>query len=404
MGEYGNPIIQKPEENGIYTFDGLVQNTTYYIKAEVTDNAGNTAQQEISAKTYLVPKDIENSIVWNESSNPKEATANVTLSTNRNYNIMYTDEMTNGEPTNWKSYEEGTKINKVNGSTIYACLTDGLNYGEYVPINITDFDGPIVNIETNGVTTNAVTVSVTAEDREAGMPENPVYSYYIKESNKSEYELKAEITDSHYTFTGLKNTTVYDIKVETKDKIGNLDDDTISATLENLIFESNVTLKGIIWHNGLATITIQNNSDEYDMQYQVAQNDTAIDDDGNWTRLTEKTAEISGLEDKSIVYIKLTDGVNTTEGYATFNIDNPSKDSYTEQELAEDTTRNNYDILGVSVNNNKVETVINEEQENAILYSYYYKNINEDKYTLISTNTYYNEPAVITDVQEGRYI
>ena len=166
IGEYGEPITQNPEEKGIYTFDNLSQNTTYYIKVEVTDNAGNTAQQEISAKTYLVPKDIDSSMEWNESSNPKEATANVTLSTNRNYNIMYTDEMTNGEPTNWKSYEEETKINKVNGSTIYACLTDGLNYGEYVPIIITDFDGPIVNIETNGVTTNAVTVSVNAEDKD----------------------------------------------------------------------------------------------------------------------------------------------------------------------------------------------------------------------------------------------
>ena len=421
-GEYGEAIVQnidnlgggtgsteggtqtvEPNTDGfgIYTFENLTQYTTYYIKVEVTDNAGNTAEQEISTRTYLVPNEIENKIEWNESETPETATANVTLSTPRNYDIMYTTETSNGEPTNWQAYTIGTVIPETNGGILYACLTDGLNNGEYITINVTDFEGPLVNIETSGVTTNAVTVNVTAEDRGAGMPENPVYSYYIKESGEDEYELKAEIEDTHYTFTGLNNKTVYDIKVETKDKIGNLGDDTISATLENLIFESNVTLKEIVWHNGLATITVQNNSNEYDMQYQIAQNGAEINDSGNWTVLTEKTADISGLEDKSIVYIKLTDGVNTTEGYAAFNIDNPSKDSYTEQELAEDITRNSYDILGVSVNNNKVETVINEEQENAILYSYYYKNINEDKYTLISTNTYYNEPAVITDVKEG---
>ena len=402
-GEGSSETIEPNTEGfGIYTFENLTQNTTYYIKVEVTDNAGNTAEQEINTRTYLVPNEIENSLEWNENETPENATANVTLSTTRNYNILYTTETSNGEPTNWQAYTTGTVIPETNGDTLYACLTDGLNNGDYITINVTDFEGPLVDIETSGVTTNAVTVNVTAEDRGAGMPENPVYSYYIKESGQSDYELKAEeIEDPFYTFTGLNNKTVYDIKVETKDKIGNLGEDTISATLENLIFESNVTLKGIIWHNGLATITVQNNSDEYDMQYQIADNGVAMDDNGSWTRLTEKTADISGLEDKSIVYVKLTDGVNTTEGYATFNIDNPSQYSYTEQELAEDTTRNSYDILGISVNSNEVQTVINEEQENAILYSYYYKNINEDEYTLISTNTYYNEPAVITDVIEG---
>lgn len=421
-GEYGEAIVQnidnlgggtgsteggtqtvEPNTDGfgIYTFENLTQYTTYYIKVEVTDNAGNTAEQEISTRTYLVPNEIENKIEWNESETPETATANVTLSTPRNYDIMYTTETSNGEPTNWQAYTIGTVIPETNGGILYACLTDGLNNGEYITINVTDFEGPLVNIETSGVTTNAVTVNVTAEDRGAGMPENPVYSYYIKESGEDEYELKAEIEDTHYTFTGLNNKTVYDIKVETKDKIGNLGDDTISATLENLIFESNVTLKEIVWHNGLATITVQNNSNEYDMQYQIASEGTEMDDNGSWTVLKEKQAEIEGLEDKSIVYVKLTDGINTTEGYATFNIDNPSKESYTEQELAKDTTRSSYDILGISVNSDEVETVINEEQENAILYSYYYKNINEDKYTLISTNTYYNEPAVIADVIEG---
>ena len=409
-GEYGEAIVQdgangeepNTEGFGICTFENLTQHTTYYIKVEVTDNAGNTAEQEITIRTYLIPSEIENTIDWNESEVPETATADVSFSTEENFNIVYTETLTDGEPSDWQAYEEGTILNKTNGSTIYVCLTDGLNYGEYTTVNVTDFEGPLVNIETSGVTTNAVTVNVTAEDRGAGMPENPVYSYYIKESGEDEYELKAEeIEQPYYTFTGLNNKTVYDIKVETKDKIGNLGDDTISATLENLIFESNVTLRGIIWHNGLATITVQNNSDEYDMQYQIADNGAAMDDNGSWTVLKEKQAEIEGLEDKSIVYVKLTDGVNATEGYATFNIDNPSQDSYTEQELAEDTTRSSYNILGVSVNNDVVETVINEEQENAILYSYYYKNINEDEYTLISTNTYCNEPAVITDVIEG---
>ena len=167
------------------------------------------------------------------------------------------------------------------------------------------------------------------------------------------------------------------------------------------MYEENVRATGTVWHNGLATITVENNSDEYDMQYQIGLNGSAMQSNGSWTRVSEKTTDIVGVPNNSLIYVRLTDGVNATQGYATIIVDNPSEDSYTEEELAQNTTRSSYDILGVSVSNNELQVVIDEEQQGATLYSYYYKNINEDEYTLISSNTYYNEPAVITDVVAG---
>ena len=107
------------------------------------------------------------------------------------------------------------------------------------------------------------------------------------------------------------------------------------------------------------------------------------------------------LKDGYRVIGRLTDGVNVTSGYATCNINNSAKETYTEQELAEETTREDYDILGISVGTNELRLQIEEEQENAVTYNYYYKTINEEEYKLISTSTNYNDPAVIRDVEEG---
>src|SRR5699024_8017342 len=103
---------------------------------------------------------------------------------------------------------------------------------------------------------------------------------------------------------------------------------------------------------------------------------------------------------------RLTDNVDVTEGYATVNVNNPAKESYTEEELASETTRTDNEILGISTSAKEIKVQINgeeeqEQDEEGKLYNYYYKTINEEEYKLISTNTYYNETAVITDVEEG---
>ena len=83
---------------------------------------------------------------------------------------------------------------------------------------------------------------------------------------------------------------------------------------------------------------------------------------------------------------RLTDGINSTTGYASITINNSAVKEYTETEFAK-ITRSNYEILGVSATSNKIEVQINTNAEGA-LYNYYYKTINDTSYKLITTNTY----------------
>ena len=309
---------------------------------------------------------------------------------------------------NSKTYEENT------AGIVIQVRDEAGNIGTYNTIEITKIDkqGPEIEIQTSETTTNQSTVTVEkAEDTQSGMPEEKIYSYYIKEGTSTSGEqgfTKIEETqETTYTYKNLKSNTQYTIKVETKDNLGNIGEKTAEITTRNLLYaQGDIMLRKTIWINGKATITLENTVEEYNMQYQIGKNGAGINLSGQWTTVEEKIIEIEGTENQDIIYARLTDNVNVTEGYATVNINNPAKESYTEEELAKETTRTDNEILGISASAKEIKVQINgeeeqEQNEEGKLYNYYYKTINEDEYKLISTNTYYNETAVITEVEEG---
>ncbi len=183
--------------------------------------------------------------------------------------------------------------------------------------------------------------------------------------------------------------------------LGNEGTETIEITTKNLLYQADdITFTDLIWSNSIAQVTATNKRTDFYMQYQIATKGEDINLGGTWTDVEEQTKEIGNLRDGYIIYARLTDGVNSTTGYAICNINNESKKTYTEDELA-GVERSEYETLGITVANNELKMQISEEQENAELYNYYYKTINEDEYKLISTSSRYNDPAVITDVKEG---
>ena len=302
--------------------------------------------------------------------------------------------------------EENTKTYNQNTKGIIIKVRDKAgNIAENEPIDIDKIDknGPIITLEEKETTTNKTTIEIIGKkDEGVGLKENPTYIYYIKEKNEEEYKKEGEESSTSHTFENLKSNTQYTIKVETTDKLENIGSQTIEINTKNLLLNSgDIKFIETIWNNSKATVTVTNSNTEYDMQYQIAKNKEEIDLNGKWTTVKEKEIKINNLENKDIIYVRLTDGYNVTEGYATCNIDNVAKEIYTEEELAKETTRAEYEILGISVASNEIKVQIEEEQENATAYNYYYKTINEDEYKLISTNTYHNEPAVITDIQKG---
>ena len=388
------------ESRNEITLNNLNHGDTVY--ARLTDGSGinysSVVKQEILDEIEPEIQEVTgNPTNWTNQNVTLEVTArdNETGLANEAYSF---DNGNSWQAENTKEFTTNT-----NGIIIQVRDIAG-NITTYDSIDITliDKDGPNVTVQEQvGTTTREVTVRVTAGDSGVGMPDTITYTYYYKKSTETNWSEGETSEEDTYTFDGLTSGTQYNIRVETNDALGNIGTGETNITTQNLLYEENVRATGTVWHNGLATITVENNSDEYDMQYQIGLNGSAMQSNGSWTRVSEKTTDIVGVPNNSLIYVRLTDGVNATQGYATIIVDNPSEDSYTEEELAQNTTRSSYDILGVSVSNNELQVVIDEEQQGATLYSYYYKNINEDEYTLISSNTYYNEPAVIKDVVAG---
>ena len=472
------------------TYTNLKQNTTYYIKIETEDKLGNKTKVYKTISTGSLDASSKDLQISDPSWSEKKAS--VTITNSSTYKMQY-QVVKKGETfdtnTNWTTTEEKEKEipNLLSGDTVYARLTDGNNvsgtiikeirdikapeiqqvegqsqewtnqdvtltvtaqdnesglqenaysfdggktwqaentktYNQntagivikvrdeagneatYQTIDITNIDktGPEILIQEGEITTKEITVNVTANDKEVGIEDPITYTYYIKEEAEQEFTKEAEIAQDTYKYEDLKANTKYIIKVEAKDKLQNIGEKTIEITTRNLLYAvGNIEFTKTIWSNGIATVQIKNNIEEYDMQYQIGKNGAKINLNGSWTTIKDKTKEIGGLEDEDIIYARLTDGINVTTGYANCEIDNPAKETYTEEELAKETQRQSYDVLGISVKNNEIRVQIEEEQENAVLYNYYYKTINDSEYKLISTNTYYNDPAVIREVEEG---
>ena len=87
----------------------------------------------------------------------------------------------------------------------------------------TDTTGPTVNIEVVTVTDTSIKVKTTATD-ESGLAESETYRFLLNE------EEKGKNTTGEYTFEGLTAATKYTIKVEVKDKVGNLGSATKEVT------------------------------------------------------------------------------------------------------------------------------------------------------------------------------
>ena len=369
------------------------------VNARLTDgnNVGGTVTKEvrdITAPTITVDK------------NPTEWTnENVTITINA-------EDTESGLQDECYSFDGGITWQTENTKQ-YTANTDGIVIqvrdeagniatNETININNIDKNPPNIVLETTSTTTKEITVHVTAVDTEVGMPEKPMYKYSIRKEGETENLLEKETEDDTFTFEKLDADTKYYIKVETIDKLSNLGEEEISATTQKLNYASgDITLTQTIWSNGIATITVNNSNEDFDLEYQIVEDGENVNENGTWNTVKEKTIDIGNLISGQTVYARLTDGFNHNEGYTTFEIINPAKETYTEAELASTTTREDYKILGISVSDNEIRVQINEEQTGAQLYNYYYKTINDDKYTLISTCTYHDDPAVITNVTEG---
>ena len=224
----GQNIEEGKNTTGEYTFNNLEHNTAYEIKVEIEDKAGNKGEGNKRITTKLVPRaeeGIKREVKWNSN-----GTAQISLSTETGFEIQYSKDR-----NIWTTYNGNITAN--NGETIYMCLTDGLNKGEDYGLKIEDREGPEVTVERGEITSNSIKVQVQATDKVSGMPEDTRYNYYIKENGEAEYRLIGENQpNTEYTFIGLKAQTTYNIKVTTRDIVGNEGQGTVDATTREFTY------------------------------------------------------------------------------------------------------------------------------------------------------------------------
>ncbi len=222
-------------KNSSYTYTGLTQGTTYDIKVEVNgDEEGNIGIGTTQETTGTVTSGLEegaitfSNVIWSSGK------ARVTIHTNTNYDIEY---QLNGISGSWTDIQNGGTISNLNhGTRIYARLTDGNNAGEYTSMDIQDKTAPTATINIDEITSESITVTITAQDNETGLATNGTYAYYLN----TESTARNTSTSNTYTYENLTGGTQYIIKVIVKDQAGNEKEATQTAMTEKEVYNATV--------------------------------------------------------------------------------------------------------------------------------------------------------------------
>ena len=209
------------------TKGGLEQNTSYTIKVEVADIAGNKGQatKEITTgKIADAGEGLTNGAIIASSPVWSGGTASLTLSTNSGLTIQYQKGGISG------SWTTGTNVTGLNHrDTVFARLTDGKNYGGEASITILDTVAPqTATISLSGTSTTtagSVTATVTLKDNESGV--NATASKWVYNTNSANIGINESSYNNNFSSNGqtitLKATTAgtYYLHVLTVDNAGN---------------------------------------------------------------------------------------------------------------------------------------------------------------------------------------
>ena len=315
----------RTEETKEKTISNLASGITYSIYAVVYDVAGNsTTSNTINISTKTIP-DLatgedgeEGNVTFTYST---EEWTNGTVIATANTTITEYTLQTSKDRENWSTAASQTFTE--NG-TIYARLTDGINYGGIVSENINNIDktAPIVtnsNGQDNNTlyfvsrSTNSVDVEMYVQDTQSGLSK---IIWYYKESTSTADYLKETTTytgqktleHAEFKISNLLAGTTYSMYAEVYDAVGNKTTtstrtiDTVSmpglTTGENgnVTFTSNP--EG--WTRGNVTVAVETTVTGYTLETSK--------DGNNWT--TETNQEFT---ENGTIYARLTDGINYGE-------------------------------------------------------------------------------------------
>ena len=223
----------------------LEQNTSYTIKVEVADVAGNKGQatKEITTgKIADAGEGLTNGAIIASSPVWSGGRASITLSTSSGLTIQYQKGGISG------SWTTGTNVTGLHHrDTVFARLTDGKNYGGEASITILDTvipqDAGISLSGTSTTTTGSVTATVTLKDNESGV--NATASKWTYNTNSGNIGTNESSYNNNFSSNGqtitLKATTAgtYYLHVLTVDNAGNK-----KETISNAVTVRKLTVGG----------------------------------------------------------------------------------------------------------------------------------------------------------------
>ena len=309
----GSYTKEQTGASATFTKTGLTQGVAYTIKVEVQDKAGNTGSDEESITTGTMTGTVTiGSPTWNSSTHK----ASVKVSTTSAFKIQYqknATETTLKDNTKWTEIASGSSVTGLSlGDTVYARLWDGTNGMSPSSKKVTDGTVPTVTLTETAKTTNSISVTASAVDNQAGMPDSPTYTFYIKETSAADsaYTQAQSGTKTTFTKSGLTHNVSYTIKVEVKDKAENKGTKTID--IKTGLVEGTVTIGSPTWNSSTHKASVKiSTSAAFTLQYQKNPTTANLTDNTKWTTITSGTT-ISGLSLNDMIYARLWDGTNGT--------------------------------------------------------------------------------------------
>ena len=206
-----------------YTFENLEMGQTYIITVQATNEYGTT-NRKIKTRTISLSELTQGKAEFVITPNEKwQEKVKVTIKNsyeNANTILQYSV----GDINNWTTYiTEGFEVNK--NTTIYGrfynTTTKEIGYAFTIKVQVIDDIGPQITITKQTTTSKSITIEVESKDNELGMPDTVTYQYYIG-TTKDNQKLVETKTANTITYDSLQSNTKYIVKVQTKDKMGNV--------------------------------------------------------------------------------------------------------------------------------------------------------------------------------------
>ena len=220
--------LAKETNSTNYTIENLVQNVTYVIKVEATNENG-TVSKEAVGRTVEIP-DAQGAIefsspIWNNG----KAEVTITKTTNDSMKMQY--RVTVGETIGeYQEIASGAKITNLElGSIVTARLWDGINGGNTANLNIQDLTNPneaTITLSKQTISVGeTITANVSQSDNESGIDITRCKWIYNQTSTKlgeDETKYTGKFTSASETISlTTTNPGDYYLHVLTVDKAGN---------------------------------------------------------------------------------------------------------------------------------------------------------------------------------------